>query len=254
MDGKEWGEGMENPERGEWGTGGWEPGEGSEWEPGTGSGSDAGSGWEPGRDKEPGWEHDAEAGGDAGGDWAPEPDESLGWEPDLGKELGWEPGWGSGAGLNQGAGAARAKGGLDGRDSGRELSPAENQAIETVLHGARALLLADLSAVGIAAADFVSMLEDVVSERRWWLRQWPEGSPHIPGLLAQDVQDALLETRGRWPLCPLCAEPHALAVEPELGPDPHWVCEARREAVAAVGSLRLLPPHAPPQPPDPLGG
>jgi hypothetical protein len=238
---------MENPERGTGGS--WEPGEGSEWEPGTGSGA----GWEPGRDKEPGWEHGAD--GDAGGDWEPEPEEGLGWEPDLGKELGWEPGWGRGVGRNQG-GAARGKGGLDGRDSryGRELSPAENQAIETVLHGARALLLADLTAVGIAAAGIVSMLEDAVSERRWWLRQWPEGGPHIPGLLAQDIQDALLETRGRWPLCPLCAEPHALAVEPELGPDPHWVCEARGEAVAAVGSLRLLPPHAPPEPPDSLGG
>jgi hypothetical protein len=76
-----------------------------------------------------------------------------------------------------------------------------------------------------------------VSSRRWWLRQWPDGAPYVSGLLAQDVQDALLETRGRWPLCPRCEEPHALAVEPELGEDPHWVCEARGDAVAPLGSL-----------------
>lgn len=244
--------GMENPDRGERG-GGREPGEDSGWEPGTGSGSGWEQGWEPGQDKEPGWEQGAGAGADVGGGWEPEADEGPGWEPDLGKELGddpgWERGWGSGAGRNQG-GAAH------GRDSrgGKELSPAENQAVETVLHAARALVLADLTAAGLAAPGIVSMLEDAVSERRWWLRQWPAGGPHIPGLLAQDIQDALLETRGRWPLCPLCAEPHALAVEPELGPDPRWVCEARGETVAAVGSLRPLPSPEPPQPPDFPGG
>jgi hypothetical protein len=114
---------------------------------------------------------------------------------------------------------------------------ADADTTEAVLHGARALVLADLTARDVAQADIVSLLEDAVSKRRWWLRQWPDGAAYVAGLLAQDVQDALLETYGRWPLCPACEEPHALAVEPELGEDPHWVCEARGEAVAAVGSL-----------------
>jgi hypothetical protein len=85
-----------------------------------------------------------------------------------------------------------------------------------------------------------------VSGRRWWLGQWPDGAAYVPGLVAQDVQDALMETFGRWPLCPQCAEPHALAVEPDLGPDPHWVCEARGEAIAPVGALGPRPPGAAP--------
>jgi hypothetical protein len=109
--------------------------------------------------------------------------------------------------------------------------------METVLHDARARVLADLRARDAADAEVVSLLEAALSKRRWWLEQWPQGAEFVPGLLAQDVQDALLETRGRWPLCPRCDDPHALAVEPELGADPHWVCEARGEAVAPVGAL-----------------
>ncbi|MEU6852544.1 hypothetical protein ABZ901_21805 [Actinacidiphila alni] len=108
---------------------------------------------------------------------------------------------------------------------------------EAVLHGARALILADLAARDVADAEVVSLVEDAVSSRRWWLEQWPDGAAHIAGLLAQDVQDALMERYGRWPLCPDCEDPHALAVEPELGPDPHWVCEARGAVVAPVGAL-----------------
>jgi hypothetical protein len=115
---------------------------------------------------------------------------------------------------------------------------ADNGMIEAALHDARARVLADLHARGVAEAEVVSALEDALSRRRWWVRQWPDGAAYVPGLLAQDIQDALLETRGRWPLCAECDEPHALAVEPELGPDPHWVCEARGEAVAPVGALR----------------
>ena len=53
------------------------------------------------------------------------------------------------------------------------------------------------------------------------------------------VQDALLERYGRWPLCPVCddGDPHALDVEPELGPDPQWVCHKAGVRVAALGSL-----------------
>lgn len=109
--------------------------------------------------------------------------------------------------------------------------------MEAVLHDARARVLADMKARDVADAEIVSLLEDALSKRRWWLEQWPQGAEFVPGLLAQDVQDALLETHGRWPLCPLCDDPHALAVEPELGADPHWVCEARGVEVAAVGGL-----------------
>ncbi|MFI1094486.1 hypothetical protein [Streptomyces sp. NPDC020917] len=114
---------------------------------------------------------------------------------------------------------------------------ADPAALEAVMHGARARVLADLTARDVADAGIVSLLEEAVSKRRWWLQQWPDGAEFVPGLLAQDVQDALMETHGRWPLCPHCEEPHALAVEPELGADPHWVCEARGEVVAPVGSL-----------------
>ena len=60
------------------------------------------------------------------------------------------------------------------------------------------------------------------------------------GLVAQDVQDALLDTNGRWPLCRACdvLEPHALYVHPDLGgPDPAWVCEHAGIAVAPIGEL-----------------
>ncbi|WP_104530921.1 hypothetical protein [Streptomyces specialis] len=115
---------------------------------------------------------------------------------------------------------------------------------EDALHRGRALVLADLAAGGeVAGPEEVSLLEEAVSHRRWWCEQWPAGAAFVTGLLAQDVQDALLARRGRWPLCPLCAgggprdEPHALQVEPELGEDPHWVCEATGRVVAPVGAL-----------------
>lgn len=111
--------------------------------------------------------------------------------------------------------------------------------LEQALHAARALVLADLAAGQVAAADVVSMVEDSVAQRRWWVEQWPEGAAYVAGLVAQDVQDALLERYGRWPLCPVCGsgDPHALEVEPELGPDPHWVCHLAGVKVAAVGTL-----------------
>jgi hypothetical protein len=114
---------------------------------------------------------------------------------------------------------------------------ADNRTIEAVLHDARARVLADLAARDVAEAAVVSALEEALSKRRWWVQQWPEGAAYVAGLLAQDVQDSLMETHGRWPLCAECDEPHALAVEPELGPDPHWVCEAHGETVAPVGAL-----------------
>lgn len=114
--------------------------------------------------------------------------------------------------------------------------------LEQALHAARALVLADLAAREVVAADVVSMVEESVVQRRWWVEQWPEGVGYVAGLVAQDVQDALLEAYGRWPLCPVCpsGDPHALEVEPELGPDPHWVCHQAGVKVAAVGNLGSL--------------
>lgn len=112
--------------------------------------------------------------------------------------------------------------------------------VEQALHAARALVLADVAAADVARADVVSLVEDAVAHRRWWVEQWPEGVHYVRGLVAQDVQDALLERYGRWPACPVCTDgggPHALGVEPELGPDPHWVCSESGVVVAAVGSL-----------------
>jgi hypothetical protein len=111
--------------------------------------------------------------------------------------------------------------------------------LEHALHAARALVLADLAADGVARPEVVSMVEDSIAHRRWWVEQWPEGAAYVSGLVAQDVQDALLEQYGRWPLCPVCVggEPHALDVEPELGPDPHWVCGKAGVVIAPVGAL-----------------
>ena len=106
---------------------------------------------------------------------------------------------------------------------------------------ARARVLADLEARQQATAEAVSALEDAVTSRRWWAEQWPEGEMYVAGLVAQDVQDAVVDSGGRWPLCLSCrgAPAHALHIEPDLGgPDPVWVCEESGRAVAELGRLR----------------
>ena len=90
---------------------------------------------------------------------------------------------------------------------------------DTLIFDARARVLADLQARGHATPGAVSLLEDAVSSRTWWAEQWPEGVVYVAGLVAQDVQDALLEQVGRWPLCLGCgdAPEHALYIHPDLG-------------------------------------
>ncbi len=108
------------------------------------------------------------------------------------------------------------------------------------LLSARALVLHDLEITGAANPETVSALEAAVTTRRWWTSQWEEGRTYVAGLVAQDVQDALLDLAGRWPLCRACdaLDPHALYIHPELGgPDPTWVCEHSGISVAPLGGL-----------------
>ena len=106
---------------------------------------------------------------------------------------------------------------------------------------ARALVVHDLAARGLDTARTVSIVEEVLTARRWWVDQWPDGAAYVACLVAQDVQEALAECVGRWPLCALPHEegevPHELRVAPDLGDDPHWVCEERGCVVAPVGAL-----------------
>lgn len=110
----------------------------------------------------------------------------------------------------------------------------------------RAAVLADLEARGLASALSVSILDEACSERRWWLEQWADGAPYIPGLIAQDVQERLADDVGRsdpaglWPTCETCpqAAVHTLHIDPDLGgPDPTWVCEESGITVAPLGGL-----------------
>ena len=107
------------------------------------------------------------------------------------------------------------------------------------LLAARALVLHDLAARGLAQPAVVSMLERSLSERRWWLSQWPEGAAYVLGLVAQDVQDAVQDTIGRWPRCSSCdsLDEHDLQISPELGDDPKWLCESSGIVVAPLGLL-----------------
>ena len=92
------------------------------------------------------------------------------------------------SGGTPGAGAALEPRRLSGRghDGGMD---------NTLLFDARARVLADLAARDHASPAAVSALEDAVEQRKWWAEQWPEGAQYVAGLVAQDVQDALFETR-----------------------------------------------------------
>jgi hypothetical protein len=116
------------------------------------------------------------------------------------------------------------------------------------LFDARSRVLADLQARGHATPTAVDALEDAVASRKWWAEQWPEGEVYVAGLVAQDVQDALFESVGRWPLCHSCgdAPQHALHIQPDLGgPDPVWVCEESGREIAPLGRLRPPGPAGP---------
>jgi hypothetical protein len=108
------------------------------------------------------------------------------------------------------------------------------------LLAARALVLHDLQARELDAAAVVDVLETALTERRWWIEQWPQGADYVAGLVAQDVQDRMLDGGlARWPRCTACDETdvHELHIDPELGPDPSWVCEKSGIRVAPLGRL-----------------
>jgi hypothetical protein len=107
---------------------------------------------------------------------------------------------------------------------------------EAALLQARAMVLHDLASRGAGDAGVVDLVEDAVHARRWWVAQWPEGAAYVAGQVAQDVQDRLLETEGRWPTCAVHAE-EPLQVTPSLGRDPWWVCERGCGPVAPLGAL-----------------
>ncbi len=117
---------------------------------------------------------------------------------------------------------------------------------DPLLH-ARALVLHDLAACGACDAGVVSLVEDVVAARRWWVEQWPQGAAYVAGQVAQDVQDRMIDEVARWPSCPRHdgADRHELHIEPELGADPHWVCETDGAVVAPLGGLAGPTPPAP---------
>jgi hypothetical protein len=108
---------------------------------------------------------------------------------------------------------------------------------------ARARVVHDLAACGMDTGACVSVVDDAVSSRRWWADEWPQGAQFLTCLVAQDVQEALLEPVGRWPLCTAGHTDeddvleHELRVTPDLGEDPHWVCEESGVVVARVGDL-----------------
>ncbi|WP_166347004.1 hypothetical protein [Phytoactinopolyspora limicola] len=114
---------------------------------------------------------------------------------------------------------------------------------------ARALVLRDLNTRGIDSAAAVNVLDDAVTARRWWVEQWPAGAAYVAGQVAQDVQERLLDGGlGRWPLCTTCADatPHELRIDPDLGPDPHWVCVKGGIVVAALAPWARAPTPPPP--------
>ncbi len=109
---------------------------------------------------------------------------------------------------------------------------------DPLLH-ARALVLHDLQACGVCDARVVSLVEDVVAARRWWVEQWPQGAAYVAGQVAQDVQDRMIDEVARWPVCRRhgSVADHEMHIAPELGPEPHWVCEREGVVVAPLGAL-----------------
>lgn len=117
--------------------------------------------------------------------------------------------------------------------------PSGVTAVDQALLRGRAQVLHDLAARGADTADVVDRVEAAVTRRRWWVQRWPDGAALVGGQIAQDVQDVMIDTEGRWPVCPVHRD-EAMALEPELGEDPEWVCEHGCGPVAPLGALPTL--------------
>lgn len=111
--------------------------------------------------------------------------------------------------------------------------------LDVALLRARAMVLHDVQArIGDAddVTELVDVVEDAVAARRWWVQQWPDGAGYVAGMVAQDVQDRLLETEGRWPTCAVHTD-EPLELDPPVAADPWWVCEHGCGRVAPLGAL-----------------
>ncbi len=108
--------------------------------------------------------------------------------------------------------------------------------LDAALAEARARVLHDLSATLPTTPVVIDVLDEAVRDRRAWAEPWPQGADFVTCLVAQDVQEALTGTVGRWPQCRVSGE-HTLHVEPDLGDDPHWICEDCAAVVAPIGGL-----------------
>ena len=64
---------------------------------------------------------------------------------------------------------------------------------------------------GLDTAATVSVVDEVVTARQWWVDEWPDGAAFVTCLVAQDVQEALLDQVGRWPLCSVVHDPRRRA-------------------------------------------
>lgn len=107
---------------------------------------------------------------------------------------------------------------------------------DAALGDARARVLHDLSATLPTTPVVVDALDAAIRDRREWVEPWPDGASFLACLVAQDVQEAIASSVGRWPRCRTNGD-HTLHVEPVLGEDPHWVCESCSAVVAAIGEL-----------------
>jgi hypothetical protein len=69
-----------------------------------------------------------------------------------------------------------------------------------------------------------------------WLELWPAGAAFVTCLIAQDLKEQISPLVGRWPRCQVQSE-HELYVDPDLGADPHWVCEQCGLDAGRIGEL-----------------
>jgi hypothetical protein len=98
-------------------------------------------------------------------------------------------------------------------------------------------LRSDLERTGALSSATASVLDAALADRRIWVDAWPGGAEHVLGLVAQDVQETIhASIDDRWPRCPDHPD-HPLFIEPDLGPDPFWVCHRSGLPVAQVGGL-----------------